>query len=309
MQIWLTQSVRTSIAAKACQAVSLMPHLISLGDAIHRPRLQETFFQGDLGKKVGVSGPVMLDSGGFTQMVKGKPILNVEDVAQIYSSCRADFFVALDLPLLPSDERSIRIEKAEFNRRSLSKLASLVPGKNIVPVVHGTCVSEIEASIRDIKLTSNSFEFIGIGGQVPAIRRSGGANGYDFESIGLAVEILSSEFPSATPHLFGAGAPKVLLSVSRLGVKSADSLAWRRAASFGAIYVGASSERYPTERHERKRPKSRPSLSPEERKIIGECECSSCSGVHGVKRRLEKLASNYMHRAIHNAHTIKVLFA
>src|ERR1700704_641052 len=81
--VWLGQSVRTTIVTKRYPSLAAECWMVSLGDAVHRPRLIERVFCGDLKECLAVRGPIMLDSGGFTMMMQNKG-LRVSDVAKIY---------------------------------------------------------------------------------------------------------------------------------------------------------------------------------------------------------------------------------
>src|SRR5262245_12346583 len=70
--VWLGQSVRTTVVTRLYPSLAGECWMASLGDAIHRPRLVERVFCGDLPGRLAVQGPIMLDSGGFTMMTQNR---------------------------------------------------------------------------------------------------------------------------------------------------------------------------------------------------------------------------------------------
>ena len=124
--VWLGQSVRTTIVTRRYPSLAAECWMASLGDAVHRPRLIERIFCGDLRERLAVTGPIMLDSGGFAMMMQNKA-LRVSEVAQIYERTRADLCISLDLPAFHRDRKQTRranIEKQSKTYRGWLKLSA-----------------------------------------------------------------------------------------------------------------------------------------------------------------------------------------
>jgi len=96
--IWLGQSVDTSSICAAHSELNKMPLLTSLGCAIRKPSLRSTHFTSDLKAKLGISGPLMLDSGGFALMMNPNSRWTIRDVSKFVGQIEADVFVSLDHP-------------------------------------------------------------------------------------------------------------------------------------------------------------------------------------------------------------------
>src|SRR5262249_4595604 len=120
----------------------------SLGCAIRKPSLRSTHFTSDLKAKLGISGPLMLDSGGFALMMNPNSRWTIRDVSKFVGQIEADVFVSLDHPPAERDSASERRRKIESSASNYRLLSERFPAKTIMPVVHGRTLSEIDQSIR-----------------------------------------------------------------------------------------------------------------------------------------------------------------
>lgn len=303
--VWLGQSVRTTIVTKRYPSMAAECWMVSLGDAIHRPRLIDRVFCGDLRERLAVTGPIMLDSGGFTMMTKDRG-LRVSDVAQIYSRTTADLCISLDVPTLRGDRRRTRARKYEETLTNLRQLIDCVCSSRLVPVVHGLRREEIVANCQLIGSLISRPKLVCIGGLVPLLRSAGKQSARRdraFAWVASMVSTVKAYFPSAIIHVLGAGSPQTVAAVIQCGADSTDSLAWRRAAGFGTIFLPSTSERFIRPR-DRKRAGSRPTLNTKELEMLACCECPACSEWQQVDRREAELAESYLARAVHNAFVV-----
>lgn len=172
--VWLGQSVRTTVVTRRYPELGRECWMISLGDAVHRPRLIERVFCGDLRSHLSVCGPLMLDSGGFTMMMQQRS-LSVSEIASIYKRAGVELCISLDIPPTSSDNVRIRRQKYDKTRENLAYLIDLVGPNKLVPVIHGLTETEIALNCRR---TADIFirpPLVCIGGLVPLLRRSGHA--------------------------------------------------------------------------------------------------------------------------------------
>ena len=279
--------------------------MASLGDAIHRPRLIERIFCGELRERLAVSGPIMLDSGGFTMMMQNKS-LSVSEIARIYDHTSAELCISLDVPVKRLEPKQSRYRKYEKTRDNLAQLAKCVDPNRLVPVVHGTTTEEVVANCHAIGDVVARPKLICIGGLVPLLRsigRKSAARERAFAWIASIVATVRRHFPSAMIHILGAGSPRTVAAAIRCGADSTDSIAWRRAAGFGTIFLPGTSERFLQPR-DRSRATSRPMVNAEEIDLLAKCRCPACSDWKSVDARVSGLAKSYMARAAHNAHVI-----
>jgi queuine/archaeosine tRNA-ribosyltransferase len=81
-----------------------------------------------------------------------------------------------------------------------------------------------------------------------------------------------------------------------------DSLAWRRAAGYGTIFLPGCGER--TISTKARRRFSRPVLSDSERTILRSCSCPVCRASSGPDGQLAVLSESYIARSVHNVWTL-----
>jgi tRNA-guanine family transglycosylase len=302
--VWLGQSVRTTVVTDRYPVFSQECWMVSLGDAVHRPRLVEKVFRADIRKRIGAQGPLMLDSGGFTMMMH-KQSLAIETIAEIYRITQAELCITLDLPPTRVDSSRVRSRKYRETQENLAHLVEAVGERRIVPVVHGTTVREVENNCLDIAGLIAEPCMICLGGLVPLLRRSGRPTERDRSISWLSglVARVRVQFPKSVIHVLGAGSPQNIATVITCGADSTDSLAWRRAAGFGTIYLPGTSERFVAPRN-RARANSRPTLDDRELELLEACLCPACGEFPKLVARLAELQKSYLARAAHNAFVI-----
>jgi tRNA-guanine family transglycosylase len=302
--VWLGQSVRTTVVTRRYPFFSQECWMVSLGDAVHRPRLIEKVFHADIRERIGVHGPLMLDSGGFTMMMH-KQSLAIETIAKIYRIAQAELCITLDLPPTGADNSRVRSRKYRKTRENLAHLVEAVGARRIVPVVHGTTVREVEDNCLDIAGLIAKPRMICLGGLVPLLRRSGQPAERDRSINWLSglVARVRVQFPRSVIHVLGAGSPQNIATVIACGADSTDSLAWRRAAGFGTIYLPGTGERFVAPR-DRARANSRPTLDDRELELLEACLCPACDEFPRLIARLAELQKSYLARAAHNAFVI-----
>jgi tRNA-guanine family transglycosylase len=303
--VWLGQSARTTVVTRAYPELAGERWLASLGDAVHRPRMAETVFKGGLKERLYVTGPVMLDSGGFTMMSRSSD-LGVEHVLGIYRESAADVLISLDHPPLATDPEDVRRSKYWKTISNYAFLLDNLGSDRLAPVLHGVTIEELAANCGVLSRLNRSPAWVCVGGLVPLLRRSGalGRRGQDArESLTRSISLVRASFPASNLHVLGAGAPGTIAMAFRCGADSVDSVGWRRAAGFGTIFLPGGSERIVSDR-DRKRPASRPGLEPADMLMLASCECPACSRAGALDGRLQCLSASYLARAAHNAHIL-----
>jgi queuine/archaeosine tRNA-ribosyltransferase len=143
-QVWLGQSVDTSSLCAGYPDLQNAPFLTSLGCAIRRPSLKDTHFNSGLRSRLGISGPLMIDSGGFALIKAPSSRWSAQTVGNLIHRIEADVFVSLDLPPTPQDDQQRRLRKILSSTRNFEYLAGRFPAKAIMPVVHGRTYSEAD---------------------------------------------------------------------------------------------------------------------------------------------------------------------
>ncbi len=300
--LWLGQSARTTVVTRNYPELASARWMASLGDAIHRPRMLDTVFGPKLKERLAIDGPLMLDSGGFTLMMRNGAI-SLRDVARVFSTANADVVISLDHPPLGSDTREVREEKYVRTLANYEHLHSEIGNGRLAPVVHGTSVEEIERNCAGIRRIEHTPAWVCLGGQVPLLRQSGQLRQKAIEArrqFHETVTLVRQAFPGSRLHVLGVGAPRTIAAAFEGGADSVDSVGWRRAAGFGTIFMPGGTERFVSERG-RKRANSRLMLTDTDLAALAECKCPACRREERLADRLTVLAGSYLARAAHNA--------
>ena len=130
--VWLGQSVDTSSLCSSHPELRRAPFLTSLGCAIRRPRLTRTHFNKCLRAKLGVSGPLMLDSGGFALSKQTHPGWDVHLVGALIENVDADVFCQFfDHPPCLGDCARVRRKKIVTSMGNFQILHERFPEKII----------------------------------------------------------------------------------------------------------------------------------------------------------------------------------
>jgi queuine/archaeosine tRNA-ribosyltransferase len=273
---------------------------------MRRPSLRGSHFNLSLRDKLGLAGPLMIDSGGFALMKVPSAKWSATIVGNFIESIDAEIFVSLDLPPSTGDDQHERQRKIRASTRNFRYLTDRFPTKTIMPVVHGRSISEINYSIELILRASRNPSWIGLGGIVPLLM-----NRYTSDEIatlgsetfiGLSITALRRAFPDAKIHAFGAGGTRTFPAAFAFGADSADSIGWRQAAGFGSIFLPMKSQRIVTWSNDTKRP--RKLLDDSDLEQIDACSCPICRSKKSTSSRLAAFNKGFHNRAIHNAWTL-----
>jgi len=311
--LWLGQNLRNRVLLSEHPDLKAAPLLVSLGDAYLRPTLFKRFFHEHLRESLGMEGPIMVDSGGFTLLSRRHLKFDVSVVERIYRNLEADILVSLDNPPLPDDDLRTKKRLLGETLKNLKRLLDSAAAHRLMPVVHGHTLDELRLACQRVHELIPEPKQIGLGGLVPLLcsgglvagftyRRLDGSPGDRSDFVADAIVIVKRHFPKSMLHVFGVGSTTTAISVLALGADSVDSLAWRRIASFGAILLPGTSERFPRQRQGRTR--SRPVLNDSDLILLEACLCPVCRAQSNVLSRQKNLDSCYKRRAVHNAWTL-----
>lgn len=300
--VWLGQSARTTVVTHTYPELASARWMASLGDAIHRPRMLDTVFGPDLKTRLAITGPLMLDSGGFTMMMR-KGRLGLAEVVKAFGQVAADVVISLDYPPLDSDLPEERRAKYGRTLDNFTLLHREPRTASLAPVIHGVTTDELHANCVAVKHIEPAPTWVCLGGLVPLLRQSGqlGAKaGEAREELRSRIAFVRDSFPGAQLHVLGVGSPRTIAAAFKAGADSVDSIGWRRAAGFGTIFLPGGTERFVAHR-DRKRSTSRLLLTDADREVLDGCDCPACSRAGTIDQRLETLAGSYLPRAAHNA--------
>jgi queuine/archaeosine tRNA-ribosyltransferase len=299
--VWLGQSADTSALCADYTDLRSAAFLTSLGCAIRKPSLNNSHFHEGLREKLGVTGPLMVDSGGFALSAAKNARWTVGDVARAVRIIRADLFVSLDYPPRSEDSSAVRLMKIRKSMRNFAALAGEFDSKVLIPVIHGRTDAEVGLSIDLLASICATPRWVGIGGLVPLLLNRSVAieSRIPEEFIASTVKAVRTAFPQSRLHVFGAGGPRTFPAVCAFGADSGDSIGWRQAAGFGSIFFPFRSQR--VVKWKRNSPPPRRTLDAVDLEELGRCRCPICRHHPSVVRRVRGLRSSFHDRSIHNA--------
>jgi tRNA-guanine family transglycosylase len=301
--LWLGQSADTSSICSEYPELRCAPFLTSLGCTIRRPSLDVSHFHAGLKVKLGITGPLMVDSGGFVLSRTSAPHWTIDRVARFIERIDADIFVSLDHPPSANDTSNSRKRKIADSMRNFRKLARDLPHKIVMPVLHGRTFEELRLSIDLLSETCPHPGWVGLGGLVPLLQhrtstRDVMAAGPEV-FIARAIALIKRAFPLCRLHVFGAGGPRTFPALYAMGADSGDSIGWRQAAGFGSIFLPLVSQRVVKWR--RGVPPPRKTLTTNDHDQLTLCRCPVCSTHGPLQLRLKSLRESFHNRSTHNA--------
>jgi queuine/archaeosine tRNA-ribosyltransferase len=144
-QLWLGHSTDTRATIANYSCFKNTASLFSFGDVIRRPELSDKFV-GSVGANMGFTGPVMLDSGGFTVSKYPECNWSSDDLARAFERAEADVLVSLDFPPWRRDASRTRLNKLVQTAISYAHLRSRRFTSPLMPVIHGRTLPEIKFS-------------------------------------------------------------------------------------------------------------------------------------------------------------------
>src|SRR5437762_9376427 len=165
--VWLGQNLRNRVLLSEHKDLNQAPILVSLGDAYLRPTFFDRYFGEHLRETLGMYGPIMVDSGGFTLLSRRSIRIDLQKIERVYTRIAADIVVALDYPPSPKDSPAARRKLRIKTAANLCWLREVVPSERLMPVVHGYSIAELKSSCDAVSKAINRPTQIGIGGLVP----------------------------------------------------------------------------------------------------------------------------------------------
>ncbi len=192
-----------------------------------------------LGKYIGFSGPVMLDSGAFNFLQHQEISITPGAVLDIALQTRADVCVVLDHPFPPhasADEIAARLQRTSTNThamvKKLEKAKNVPLGFQLMPVMHGHDEKTLVKALKDIRsILGRNPEIVGIGSLAPLAQN--GSKRTVVDVIGTVRDLL----PEAHIHCFSMGSALLMLLAFYCGADTVDSQTWIMSAAFKQVQL------------------------------------------------------------------------
>jgi hypothetical protein len=127
-------------------------------------------FDGKLRDKLGITGPLMIDSGGFALLMNPRAKWTVGTVGDLIAKIDGQIFVNLDLPPHTEDNAESRRRKIRRSNTNFDILSARFPEKTIMPVIHGRTLRELAYSVESLFKSTPAPEWVGLGGIVPLLK-------------------------------------------------------------------------------------------------------------------------------------------
>ena len=246
-----------------------------------RKRLGELGVELGVHSILGVSTPVMTDSGAYQLMEYGEVEVAPLEIVEYQVKLGSDIGVILDIPTRHGSPREVvEREVEETLRRAREALGVERGGMLLVGPVQGGLYLDIVARAAR-ELSGMDFEVYGVGGPVQLMVN------YSYPELVRLVMTAKMNLPPGKPvHLFGAGNPHMLALAVAMGVDLFDSASY-------ALY--ARDGRYMTP-HGVYRLEELEDLP---------CECPVCSKMEARELRELPSQERVYRLALHNLHVLR----
>jgi len=170
---------------------------------------------------LGVSTPVMTDSGAYQLMEYGEVSVGPREIVEYQVRLGSDIGVILDIPTRHGSPREVVLEEVrETLRRAREALEVERDGMLLVGPVQGGLYLDIVAMAAS-ELAKMDFDIYAVGGPVQLLVN------YSYRDLVRLVMTAKMNLPPGKPlHLFGAGNPHMLALAVAMGVDTFDSASY-----------------------------------------------------------------------------------
>jgi tRNA-guanine family transglycosylase len=301
--LWLSQEVRGT--PEPWKHFTIDGVLLNAYQVLLNPNVANALRTQRVHSFLDFNGPVMMDSGGFSFMMKKSVKVTARRITELYESSKPDLGVVLDHPLmLGLNRREIR-RRQLVTLRNTEKMLAMRETSNpeLMPVIHGHTKESVEWFIKRLDKIGD-FKWYGLGSLVPSVFNARGVGG-----IRNVIEMLCYTrkcLPGKLIHVFGVGSTVTMHLMFASGADSLDSSSWRTKAAYGIIQLPGIGDRYITGRAGKTTGKKYLDLSEDEKKTLERCRCPGCrqNGLAGL-RGLNNSQGSFQLRALHNSYVFQ----
>lgn len=254
---------------------------------------------------------LFLDNGAFSALKNlnnNKMSLDKERVLDVQEAIKPNYTVPLDYPFTPEMPLSL-MKKRWLDTKDNINYWSESSNLDLVPALHAWNHKSLEKNIE--WLYQNDFDYISLGSVLTTKNEFEGFFGDRQPSKAFIDSIITSQQIAnkygLKIHIFGFGSSPIMYHIGAFcGLKSTDSIGYKRKAAYGKIILPQSGERYCGNGEASFGNKNKGEgidsfLSEEDKKKLEECECPVCSKLApNAKERWEYLRHDWLRRTYHN---------
>jgi len=254
---------------------------------------------------------LFLDNGAFSALKNDntfKVNLDKERVLDIQEIIKPNYTVPLDYPFTPEMPSSLMKKRWQDTKENINYWAES-SNLDLVPALHAWNHYSLEENIK--WLYQNDFDYISLGSVLTTKNEFDGFFGDRQPSKSFIDSIITSQQIAnkygIKIHIFGFGSSPIMYHIGAFcGLKSTDSIGYKRKAAYGKIILPQSGERYcgngEASFGNKKEGKGIDTFfSEEDKKKLEECECPICrTQPKNANERWEFLRHDWLRRTYHN---------
>jgi len=253
---------------------------------------------------------LFLDNGAYSALKNSqRTILNEEKVLDIQETLKPEYTVPLDYPFTPDMDRAVMEKRWQKTKQNLEYWIE-VTDLNLVPALHAWNHKSLRENIK--LLYKKDQDYISMGSVLTTANEFKGFFGDRQPSKNLIDSIITTkqlcDQHNLDIHIFGFGSSPITYHIGAfIGIKSTDSIGYKRKAAYGKIILPQTGERYcgngEAKFGNRKKNGNKASsyLTKDELDKLSQCQCPICreQAPDGTVR-WENLKDDWVKRTYHN---------
>lgn len=254
---------------------------------------------------------LFLDNGAFSALKNTNPtksLLNKERVLDVQETLKPTFTVPLDYPFTPEMPNSI-MRKRWLETKSNIEYWSDATKLDLVPALHAWDSKSLENNVK--WLYSKDFDYISMGSVLTTKDEFSGFFGDRQPSKAFIDSIITSQQIAnkfdMQVHIFGFGSSPIMYHIGAYcGLKSTDSIGYKRKAAYGKIILPQKGERYCGNGEAKfgintKGDSIESFLNKDDMNQLENCECPICrTQPKNAKIRWDNMRYDWVKRTHHN---------
>ncbi|BAZ98542.1 hypothetical protein [Methanothermobacter sp. EMTCatA1] len=253
---------------------------------------------------------LFLDNGAFSALKNSqKSILEEERVLNVQEKLKPEYTVPLDYPFTPGMDKVVMQKRWNKTAENIEYWID-VTDLNLVPALHAWDRTSLQDNIR--LLYRKDQDYISMGSILTTADEFNGFFGDRQPSKNLIDSIITTkqicDQYDLDIHIFGFGSSPIMYHIGAfIGIKSTDSIGYKRKAAYGKIILPQTGERYCGNGEakfgnlRKKGGVASSYLTEDELQKLSQCKCPVCREQPADgSLRWENLRDDWVKRAYHN---------